>query len=93
MPNWRAPKSKPAGSGKLLGDIVTMSNEVAKRDMAEVVLDRAAARGRRIDQTKAYRIAGQESRLGQVFRNLIDNARSFTAPGTKVTCAPAPLWR
>jgi two-component system sensor histidine kinase ChvG len=29
-------------------------------------------------------VLGQDSRLSQVFRNLIDNARSFTAPGTKL---------
>jgi two-component system sensor histidine kinase ChvG len=32
----------------------------------------------------AYLINGQDSRLSQVFRNLIDNARSFTAAGSKV---------
>jgi two-component system, OmpR family, sensor histidine kinase ChvG len=34
---------------------------------------------------QSYMISGQDSRLGQVFRNLIDNARSFTAAGSKIT--------
>jgi two-component system, OmpR family, sensor histidine kinase ChvG len=76
-------ESKPVDVAGLLGNITTMSNEVAKKDMAEVVLAvQPPAAG--LNQKNAYRIAGQESRLSQVFRNLIDNARSFTATGTKV---------
>jgi two-component system sensor histidine kinase ChvG len=29
-------------------------------------------------------VLGHDSRIGQVFRNLIDNARSFTAPGSRI---------
>jgi two-component system, OmpR family, sensor histidine kinase ChvG len=76
-------ESTPVDVAGLLGNITTMSNEVAKKDMAEVVLAvQPPASG--LNQKNAYRIAGQESRLSQVFRNLIDNARSFTATGTKV---------
>ena len=32
-----------------------------------------------------YKVLGNDSRLGQVFRNLIDNARSFTADATKIS--------
>jgi two-component system sensor histidine kinase ChvG len=32
----------------------------------------------------AYLVMGQDSRLGQVFNNLIDNARSFSEPGASV---------
>jgi two-component system sensor histidine kinase ChvG len=34
---------------------------------------------------KAFVVMGHDSRLGQVARNLIDNARSFTRAGTKLT--------
>ena len=32
----------------------------------------------------AFRVLGHDNRLGQVVRNLVDNARSFTTPGTQV---------
>ncbi len=31
-----------------------------------------------------YRVLGHDNRLGQVVRNLVDNAQSFTRPGTQV---------
>jgi two-component system, OmpR family, sensor histidine kinase ChvG len=68
---------------KLLGAIVVLSNEMAKPGMAEVILHVQPPRAGQTQDT-AYRVSGQDSRLSQVFRNLIDNARSFTAPGTKV---------
>jgi two-component system sensor histidine kinase ChvG len=33
---------------------------------------------------ETWRVYGHDSRLGQVFNNLIDNARSFSAPGSSV---------
>jgi two-component system sensor histidine kinase ChvG len=33
---------------------------------------------------KPYLVLGHDSRLGQVFNNLIDNARSFSPPGSRV---------
>jgi two-component system, OmpR family, sensor histidine kinase ChvG len=76
-------EAKPTDVSKLLGTITTMSNELAKEGMADVALSvQPPAAG--FTQSEAYRVAGQESRLSQVFRNLIDNARSFTAAGSKV---------
>jgi two-component system, OmpR family, sensor histidine kinase ChvG len=76
-------ESKPVDVASLLGSITSMSNEVTKKNLAEVALAvQPPPAG--LTQKEAYRIAGQESRLSQVFRNLIDNARSFTAAGTKV---------
>jgi two-component system, OmpR family, sensor histidine kinase ChvG len=76
-------ESQPTDLAKLLTNITTMSNELAKPDMAEVVLNiQAPHKGLSADA--AYSIAGQDSRLSQVFRNLIDNARSFTTKGSKV---------
>jgi two-component system sensor histidine kinase ChvG len=41
-----------------------------------------------------YRISGHDSRLGQVFTNLIDNARSFSPPGgtVRVTARREDEW-
>ncbi len=76
-------EAKPTDLAKLLSNISTMSNELAKPNMAEVVLNiQAPHKG--LKPEDAYAIAGQDSRLSQVFRNLIDNARSFTVAGTKV---------
>lgn len=76
-------EAQPVDLSKLLGAIVSMTNELAQGDVPEVILtvepplsDSSLA--------KTYTIMGQDSRLSQVFRNLIDNARSFTAPGTKI---------
>jgi two-component system, OmpR family, sensor histidine kinase ChvG len=76
-------ESRPTDLAKLLINITTLSNELAKPDMAEVVLNiQTPHKG--LSQDEAYAISGQDSRLSQVFRNLIDNARSFTAAGSKV---------
>ncbi|MBS0297295.1 MAG: sensor N-terminal transmembrane domain-containing protein [Proteobacteria bacterium] len=37
------------------------------------------------DARESLAVLGREGPLGQVFRNLIDNARSFSAPGDEVT--------
>jgi two-component system, OmpR family, sensor histidine kinase ChvG len=76
-------ESQPVDVAKLLGAIVSMSNEVAKSGTAEAVLHVDPPRGGR-SQAEAYTIPGQDSRLSQVFSNLIDNARSFTKSGSKV---------
>ncbi len=64
---------------QLLSSIVDLSNATAKEGMAPVLL--AAATSTR---PHAFTVLGHDSRLGQVFRNLIDNARSFTGPGSKI---------
>ena len=46
--------------------------------------DAAAVRLALADPAASYRVAGREGPLGQVFRNLIDNARSFSAAGGEV---------
>jgi two-component system, OmpR family, sensor histidine kinase ChvG len=76
-------EAKPSDLAALLGNITTMSNELAKPGMAEVALNVQPPHAG-LDQADAYAIAGQESRLSQVFRNLVDNARSFTSPGSKI---------
>jgi two-component system, OmpR family, sensor histidine kinase ChvG len=75
--------ASPIDVAKLLGAIVSMSNEVAKEGTAEVVLHVEPPKtGRTLSDS--YTMPGQDSRLSQVFSNLIDNARSFTKHGSKV---------
>jgi two-component system, OmpR family, sensor histidine kinase ChvG len=73
----------PLDVAKLLGTITVMANETAKPGQAEVALHVQPPRDG-ADQSKAYGLLGQDSRLSQVFSNLIDNARSFTSPGSKI---------
>ena len=61
--------------GRLLSDIVDLYGSA--REGAPVRLDAAEAGG-------PYLVPGREGPLGQVFRNLIDNARSFSPPGAAV---------
>lgn len=61
--------------GKLIKDIVAMYGETAKDGEARVIFNDPAA--------PAY-ILGNPAALGQVIRNLIDNARSFSPPDGEV---------
>jgi two-component system sensor histidine kinase ChvG len=67
---------------QLLRTVVTVANEVRRDDKVAVSLT--------IDgnNPRAFRVPGNESRLGQVINNLIDNARSFSPAGgtVRVTC-------
>ncbi len=60
---------------KLLSDIVELYAATSKTEQARVVFDPSG--------TPVY-LFGNASALGQVFRNLIDNARSFSPPGGAV---------
>jgi two-component system sensor histidine kinase ChvG len=63
---------------KLIDAMVSMQRDVAAERGVDVVLDRAGLR-------HAPWTLGQDSRLAQVFANLIDNAVSFSPQGGKVT--------
>jgi two-component system sensor histidine kinase ChvG len=69
---------------QLLESITGYSNDTRKDGQAEVDLE-VASPPQGMDRARAYTVMGHDSRLGQVVRNLIDNARSFTRPGTKLT--------
>jgi two-component system sensor histidine kinase ChvG len=73
----------PVDIAKLLRAIVALANETRKDDQAAIDLDidRLPPDS---DPLRAFVVAGHDSRLGQVARNLIDNARSFTAAGTRI---------
>ena len=70
----------PIDFSKLLENIVVHANDTGKGAVAKVNAVIQDPKG----QADAYMILGHDSRLGQVLRNLIDNARSFTAPGTAI---------
>ncbi|WP_417769606.1 stimulus-sensing domain-containing protein [Stappia sp.] len=59
--------------------------------VADLANERAGASDARVEvllhptrRDHPYRVLGHDSRLGQVINNLIDNARSFSPPGSKV---------
>ena len=68
---------------KMLEAIVHYANETRKPEQAAIVFDIAKLPAS-IDPVKGYQVLGHDSRLGQVVRNLMDNARSFTRPGTRL---------
>jgi two-component system, OmpR family, sensor histidine kinase ChvG len=76
-------EARPTDIAKLLGAIASLANETRKDEQAEIVLQ-VSPIAREADRAQAFVVAGHESRLSQVFRNLIDNARSFTAPASNI---------
>ena len=70
----------PIDFSKLLENIVAHANDTAKGNMAPVNLVVQDQKGSR----EAHMVLGHDSRMGQVLRNLIDNARSFTAAGSAI---------
>jgi two-component system sensor histidine kinase ChvG len=66
--------------GKLCETIVSIQKDVAARRDVDVVLDAEAVR-------QAPIVVGHDSRLAQVFSNLIDNAVSFSPPQSTVHVA------
>ena len=72
----------PVDLVKLLNTVVGVRNEVSQADDATVSLTFEGG------GPLAFVVSGHDSRLGQVFDNLIENARSFSPPGgpVRVTC-------
>jgi two-component system, OmpR family, sensor histidine kinase ChvG len=73
--------ARPVDLRDVLTTVVAMARGTGKEGGPTIVLDIQPA------DRNAYRVIGHESRLGQVFVNLIDNARSFAKPGGKVRVA------
>lgn len=74
--------AEPVDVEKLADAIVSMQNDLASSRQVSVVLDK---RQRRLPATAV----GHDSRLAQVFNNLIDNAVSFSPADGTVTVAVA----
>jgi two-component system sensor histidine kinase ChvG len=75
-------EAAPVDFAKLLATLGAVANEVKRDDGVKVTL-RFEGGG-----TRAFRVPGHDSRLGQIVDNLIENARSFSPPGgtVRVTC-------
>ncbi len=69
---------------RLLDAVVAVANLV--NDPGAIRVELAIARQGNCEDSRrqAFMVLGHDSRLGQVFNNLIDNARSFSAPGGSV---------
>jgi two-component system, OmpR family, sensor histidine kinase ChvG len=76
-------EANPVDVARLLGAITSLANETRKGHLAEIDLHVMPA-PKEVDPMLAFMVLGHDSRLSQVFRNLMDNARSFTAENTKV---------
>jgi two-component system, OmpR family, sensor histidine kinase ChvG len=71
-------EAAPVDFAKLLSTLVAVANEVKRDDGVNVKL-RFEGVG-----SRAFEVPGHDSRLGQVVDNLIENARSFSPPGSTV---------
>ncbi len=78
-------ESREVSLVKVLEAVVTIARETSKTGV-DVSLAVVAALDED-DQPCTFRVLGYDSRLGQVFNNLIDNARSFSDPGGSVRVA------
>ncbi|MBD8878527.1 sensor histidine kinase [Roseibium polysiphoniae] len=67
-------QAEPIDLAVLLRNIAEEANQRADDDSAEILLTISDAPG-----NKTYQVLGHDIRLGQVFSNLLDNARSFSA--------------
>ncbi len=76
---------------RLLGAVVTVANLVKDSRELRVELTIAYQGLTEPANKPAFMICGHDSRLGQVFNNLIDNARSFSPPsgGVRVVLRPS----
>ena len=70
----------PINFDDLLFNIVAHANDIAKPQAAKIEYIKAEGKA----QPSPFMVLGHDSRLGQVLRNLIDNARSFTKPGSAI---------
>ncbi len=83
--------AEPVDLAALMEAVVSLANDMRKPGQPSVLLDverlPAAPPGSRPAARRAggYSVIGHDSRLGQVFTNLLDNARSFAPPGTDIT--------
>ena len=76
-------QNNPVDVRRLLDTVISLANETRSSDSPEIRLEMAPL-PRGIEEKTAFRVLGHDNRLGQVVRNLVDNARSFTKPGTQV---------
>lgn len=71
---------EPVDLSRLLSAVVTVANLVKDGNAVRVELTIAHLGGGDDSRKPPFIVIGNDSRLGQVFNNLIDNARSFSPP-------------
>jgi two-component system sensor histidine kinase ChvG len=69
-------EADPVNLARLVDTVCGLANEVRKPHEPEIVISTPTSRAAR----DACLVNGQDSRLGQVLTNLIENARSFSPP-------------
>jgi two-component system, OmpR family, sensor histidine kinase ChvG len=77
-------RAVPVDLAQLLSATVSLCQETRRPGEPGVALE-VAALPKGIDPKRAFTVLGHENRLGQVVRNLLDNARSFSPPDSTVT--------
>jgi two-component system, OmpR family, sensor histidine kinase ChvG len=83
---------EPVDVAKALDALVSFANETRKDHQAHIKLE-VQTPPSSINHETAFVILGQDQRLGQVVRNLIDNARSFSPPNSTVRVRVRRLQR
>jgi two-component system, OmpR family, sensor histidine kinase ChvG len=76
-------EARPFDLAKLISALVTLANETRKTDQAAIRLEIQPAPSS-LPKDRAYVVLGHDNRVGQVVRNLLDNARSFSPPGSTI---------
>ena len=73
--------AEPVDIAKLLKTLTAVTNEVKQNNVTVALSFESGG-------PRAFDVPGNDSRLGQVIHNLIDNARSFSPPGgvVRLTC-------
>ncbi len=79
---------------RVVDAVVTIANQVSAEDSVEVSLTVLGYASTDENRKVSYKVIGHDSRLGQVFTNLIDNARSFSPPGgtVRLVMRPSKDW-
>jgi two-component system, OmpR family, sensor histidine kinase ChvG len=74
---------EPVDLSQIIATVIAISNHVETENV-HVRLDVASPGNSEEARRKGFLVLGHDSRLGQVFNNLIDNAKSFSTPGGSV---------
>ena len=69
---------------RLLETVISLANETRSPGLPEIRLELGRPPKGVDGDASPYRVLGHDNRLGQIVRNLVDNAQSFTKPGTQV---------
>lgn len=80
----------PIDLARILTTVVAMSSQLKQSSGVRVTLDVAPGPEAEDLRKPSFSVLGHDSRLGQVFNNLIDNAKSFSNPGGNVRVALRP---